>query len=542
MAFRTCGCLTVVVQPTDMIRRQSLVLGLLALLLFMVGVYQQTAIGFDSRFVLFAQEMLRHGPTFFPTTYGQPYADYSAVTTLFIWLLSLPFGQVNAFSAWLPSAIAGSVIVTLMYRLLAPYSTRWALLSIALLLLTNTFVTETRAVSLDLMLAAVAFSVFYLGYAADQFGAPRRWLLIFALLLLGFGIRGPIGLVVPTGMLCSYFLLNRQWQRLFGFGLLATGLLVVCVGLLLLLAKISGGPAFMQDVIRMQFMGRMDGSEGASDSLYYFTSSMGNYALAYPLGLLALAAICLTTPREAGPQLRLVLYCAAAGLIVMVGLSIPLAKKARYVLPMLPMAAIIAAYPFQATRGRLFSALRGVMQGLWLLIPGLLIVALVIGQRRFPEQLTGLAPVLIVLGVLQAIAIAALFRPAWRAQALAFCAVLGLWSVYILVFEPVERQLYDSRSFSRAAFAQVQQEPAPLVLFGMGKDAKAIKFMVNIEQDLQPVFTESAQDLDSIAAPAWVIMDQNDYKALKGTSLGMLEPALTGRFDKNDYVLLHLKP
>ena len=115
------------------IRRQSLGLGLLALLLFSAGVYQQAVIGFDSRFVLFAEEMLRHGPSFFPTTYGQPYADYSALTTLFIWLLSLPFGQVNSLAAWLPSAIAGAVIVTLMYRLLAPYSQRWALLSIALM-------------------------------------------------------------------------------------------------------------------------------------------------------------------------------------------------------------------------------------------------------------------------------------------------------------------------------------------------------------------------------------------------------------------------
>ena len=57
------------------IRRQSLGLGLLTLLLFIAGAYQQTAIGFDSRFVLFAQEMLRHGPSFFPTTYGPPYAD-----------------------------------------------------------------------------------------------------------------------------------------------------------------------------------------------------------------------------------------------------------------------------------------------------------------------------------------------------------------------------------------------------------------------------------------------------------------------------------
>jgi 4-amino-4-deoxy-L-arabinose transferase-like glycosyltransferase len=538
MVCHFVGCLTV----NATIRRQSLGAGLLALLLFMAGVYQQTAIGFDSRFVLFAQEMLRHGPTVFPTTYGQPYADYSALSTLFVWLLSLPFGQVNAFSAWLPSAIAAAVIVTLMYRLLAPYSTRWALLSIALLLLTNTFVTETRAVSLDVMLAAVAFSVFYLGYAADHFEAPRRWALIFALLLLGFGIRGPIGLVVPTGMLCSYFLLNRQWQRLLAFGLLAAMLLAGCVGLLLLLAKLSGGPAFMQDVIRMQFMGRMDGSEGVSGSLYYFTSSTGNYALAYPLGLLALAAIVLSNPREAGPALRLVQYCAAAGLIVMVGLSIPQAKKARYLLPMLPMAAIIAAYPFQVMQGRLFAVLRGLMQGVWLVIPGLLIVALMVGQRRFPGVLTSPVPILIVLGVLQAIALAAFFKPARRAPILAFCAVLGLWSVYILVFEPVERQLYDTRSFSRAAFAQVQQEPAPLVLFGMGKDAKAIKFMVNIEQDLQPVFTESVQELETIKPPMWVIMDQGDYKAMQGTSLGSLEPALTGRFDKNDYVLLHLKP
>jgi len=532
----------VTVQPTDAIRRQSLGLGLLALVLFIAGVYQQTAIGFDSRFVLFAQEMLRNGPTLFPTTYGQPYADYSGLTTLFVWLLSLPFGQVNALSAWLPSALAGAVIVTLMYRLLAPYSSRWALLSIASLLLTNTFITEARAVSLDLMLAAVAFSVFYLGYAADHFAAPRRWGLIFALLVLGFGIRGPIGLVIPTGMLCSYLLLNRQWQRLFVFGSLAAVLLVVSVGVLLLLAKVSGGSAFMQDVIRMQFMGRMDGTEGVSDPLYYFTSSMGNYALAYPLALLALAAIALTTPRQWGAQSQLVLYCAAAGLIVMIGLSIPQAKKARYVLPMLPMVAIIAAYPFQATQGRLFTALRVLMQGLWLVLPGLMIAGLLVAQRRFPEQLTALTPVLIVLGVLQLFALAVVFRSAWRAQALAFAAVLALWSVYILVFEPVERQLYDSRTFSRAALAQVQQAPAPLLLYGMGRDAKAIKFMVNIEQELQPRFSESAQELENLPRPLWLMMDQKSYEALRDTPVGGLQPVLTGRFDKNDYVLLHLLP
>ncbi|MBV6823331.1 glycosyltransferase family 39 protein [Pseudomonas sp. PD9R] len=521
------------------IRQQSFVVGLLALLLFSAGVYQQAPIGFDSRFVMFAQEMLRHGPSFFPTTYGQPYADYSALSTVFIWLLALPFGQVNSLSAWLPSAIAGAVIVTLMYRLVAPYSRRWALLSIALMLLTNTFVTETRAVSQDLMLAAVAFAVFYLGYAADHFAARRRWVLILFLLLLGFGVRGPIGLVVPTGMLCSYYMLNRDWQRLFGFGLTAALLLAVCVGALLWLAETSGGPIFMQDVIRMQFMGRMDGSEGVSGSLYYFTSSIGNYALAYPLALLTLVAVLLGNPRQNGPALRLVQYCAAAGLIVMLGLSIPQAKKARYMLPMLPMAAIIAAYPFAVAQGRLFNGIRVLMQGMWLLLPALLIGGLLLAQRRYPQVLTSLGPVLIVLGSLQVIALAVLAKARWRAQVLAFSAVLALWSVCILVFEPVERQLYDTQSFSRATFAQVQKDPAPLVLHGMGKDAKAIKFMVNIEQDVQPVFTESIQELENLQGPLWLVMDQSDYRALHGTPLGALTPVLNGRFDKNDFVLLH---
>jgi len=355
------------------IRRQSLGLALLALLLFIAGNWHQAIIGFDSRFVVFAQEMLRHGPSFFPTTYGQPYADYLATSTLMTWLLSLPLGQVNSFTAWLPTSIASALIVMLVYRLTAPYSQRWGLLSVALLLLSSTFISETRAVSLDQMLAAVALTVFYLGYAHDHFGAAKRLHWLYLLLIVGFAIRGPIGLVIPTGVLCSYFLINRQWRQLFSFGLLALALLGACVGLLLLLAKLSGGEAFMQDVIRMQFLGRMDGSEGSSGALYYFSSSLGNYALAYPLALLVLLAIALGGRRAPDPALQLVLYCAAAGLLVMLGLSVPQAKKARYVLPMLPMAAIIAAYPFQVAHGRLFGWLRGLMLSLWTVLPALLI-------------------------------------------------------------------------------------------------------------------------------------------------------------------------
>ncbi|KRA06430.1 ArnT family glycosyltransferase [Pseudomonas sp. Root569] len=522
------------------IRRQSLGLGLLALVLFIAGNWHQSIIGFDSRFVVFAQEMLRHGPSFFPTTYGQPYADYLATSTLLTWLLSLPFGQVTSLTAWLPTALASALIVMLVYRLIAPYSPRWGLLSIAMLLLSSTFVSETRSVSLDQMLAAVALAVFYLGYAHDHFAAAKRLHWVFLLLLLGFAIRGPIGLVIPTGVLCSYYLINRQWRQLFSFGLLSLALLAACVGLLLLLAKLSGGEDFMHDVIRMQFLGRMDGSEGSGGVLYYFTSSMGNYALAYPLALLVLLAVVVGGRRGPDPALSLVCYCAAAGVLVMLGLSVPQAKKARYILPMLPFAAIIAAYPFQVSQGRLFAWLRGLTLGLWTLLPTLLVIGLVVARRRYPEPLASLELIFVVLGLLQVVALLALLKARLRHYGPALAAVLALWTTYIMVVEPLERRLYDTRTFSLAVKARVLQQPAPLVLHALGKDAKAIKFMVNYDCDKVPLFTQLPADLKPILAPAWVVMSQADFETLDDPRLRAITPTLTGEFDKTPYVLLHL--
>ncbi|CRM99157.1 hypothetical protein [Pseudomonas sp. 34 E 7] len=523
------------------IRLQSLGLGLLALVLFIAGNWHQAIIGFDSRFVVFAQEMLRHGPSFFPTTYGQPYADYLATSTLLTWLLSLPLGEVTSLTAWLPSAVASACIVVLVYRLTAPYSQRWGVLSIAMLLLSSTFISETRAVSLDQMLAAVTLAVFYLGYAHDHFSAAKRLHWVFALLMLGFAIRGPIGLVIPTGVLCSYYLINRQWRQLFSFGLLALALLAACIGLLLLLAKLSGGEDFLHEVIRMQFLGRMDGSEGSSGVLYYFTSSLGNYALAYPVALLVLLAVMSGGRRAADPALKLVLYCAAAGALVMLGLSVPQAKKARYILPMLPMAAIIAAYPFQVAQGRLFSGLRGLMLVLWTLLPALLAVGLIAARRRYPELLADLGLMFGLLAVLQGLAVLALFKARLRAVGPAFVAVAAVWTTYISVVEPLERSLYDTRTFTLAAKEQILQQPAPLVLHALGKDAKAIKFMVNFNCDKVPLFTQLPVELQPIQAPAWLVMSQEDFQNLTDPRLRSLTPTLTGAFDKTPYVLLHLE-
>jgi hypothetical protein len=258
------------------------------------------------------------------------------------------------------------------------------------------------------------------------------------------------------------------------------------------------------------------------------------------LALLVLLAVAAGGRRAPDPALQLVLYCAAAGLLVMLGLSVPQAKKARYILPMLPMAAIIAAYPFQVTQGRLFAWLRGLMLGVWTLLPALLMIGLVVARRRYPEQLSSLGLIFAVLGVLQVLALLAVVKPRWRPLAPAFAAVLALWSTYIVVVEPLERSLYDTRSFSLAVKAQIMQQPAPVVLHGLGKDAKAIKFMVNFDCDKVPLFTQSSADLAPLQAPAWLVMSAQDFNRLQDPRLRSLTPTLTGEFDKDPYVLLHL--
>jgi 4-amino-4-deoxy-L-arabinose transferase-like glycosyltransferase len=521
-------------------RRHACIAGFVALLFFIVASWHQSIIGFDSRFVLFAEEMLRHGPGFFPTTYSEPYADYSSFTTLLIYLCSLPFGHVDSFSAWLPTEMASAIMVGLMYRLLSPYSRRWAWLSIALLLLTNTFIAETRAVSLDQMLATVAFAIFYLGYATDHFASPRRMGLILLLLVLGFAIRGPIGLVVPTGVLCSYYLLSGQWRRMWWFGLSSLLLLALCVLVLLGMAWVTGGKHFVDEVLRMQVVSRMDGTEGSSPALWYFSSSMGNYALAYPLALIALVVVAFNRRSEGNPALKLLYLCLGAGLLVMIGLSVPQAKKARYILAMAPMASIIAAYPFHARHGRGFGWVRALVLALCCFIPGALMVGLLLIRPRFPEVLNAVGPILVILGLLQLITLPLLMRPRLRIYGLPLCAVLAVWVTYIGVFEKAERSLYDSRHFTQSVLEATKNDSAPIVLYAMGKDAKAIKFMVNADQDLQPQFFETTQQLDALQGPAYIVMSNADFQKLQGTQVSALPVLLSGRFDKEDYILLHV--
>ena len=523
----------------------SWAIGAIGLLLFTLGLHNQAFVGFESRFALFAKEMLRHGPSVFPTTYGEPYPDYPATATLLIYWLAIPFGDVGRLAAAIPTALASALNLALSYRLLAVLSRRWALLTVCFELLTFTFLAEARALSLDQMVTTVTLACFLLVYSVDreQRFEKLKWLPL--LLLIGFALRGPLGLVIPAGVVCSYYALSAQWPRLLRTGLLAALVLAVAWAGLLALAALEGGRGFVAEVVRMQVSGRLE-SKTDLDRWYYFISGFSNYALAWPAAFaVLLLAARRFRERHRDPALAMVFFLAGWVLLVVVGLSIPHTKKARYLLPVVPALSAIATYPFIAHGDRALAALRRLLHGILVMLPGIALAALWFGaqmaQKKGFDLHLPLHSILIALFVCQLGSLVLQFRRealGYRELGAAGFAVLALWLGYIALLEPALRQIHDTRSFVSSVEQLRGRALAPLAFYTMGKDADAIKYLVNVDYDLAPAFYQRAADLSRAPARLYIVAPASRDRELSAAGAGA--PIFSGRFDNKLYSVFYL--
>lgn len=330
-----------------------------SLILFTYGLSTQEIISFDSRFYLFAQEMWRHGASWFPTTYQQPYADYTAASTLLIYSFTKLFGTLNKCIAILPSALAASLTLVITYLIGALQSKRWGLFAAFFLIMTIGYLKSARAITLDFYPTLFTATCFYLLCSADYYQQPKRTYWIYPLILLGFIFRGPIGLVVPTGVVCAYLVFTKQWQKLFMTAAIAGGILLLSSVLLVLLAYHVGGVAFMQDVLHMQVFGRMESSY--LPLYFYFTDGLLAYTFSFPFACLVVLGVLrygIVKRMQTLPQINFLLTIISWALIILIGMSIPGDKKIRYILPATPAFALIASYPFSAIIPGYFAVLR----------------------------------------------------------------------------------------------------------------------------------------------------------------------------------------
>ena len=99
-----------------------------------------------------------------------------------------------------------------------PYSRRWALLTVGFEFLTLTFVAEARSISIDQMVSAISLTAIYSAHRAYREKTPAPNILILFLLVAGFLLRGPMGLVIPAGVVLAHQWLTAGWRATAGAG------------------------------------------------------------------------------------------------------------------------------------------------------------------------------------------------------------------------------------------------------------------------------------------------------------------------------------
>ncbi|NWB10922.1 MULTISPECIES: glycosyltransferase family 39 protein [unclassified Pseudomonas] len=539
-------------------RMESLGIFLIALLLFTLGIWDQQPQGFDGRWAVFMQEMFRHGASLFPTTYGEPYPDYPGTATYLSYLFARLFGAPNDLANVMPTALASAGVMALIYRLLVPSGRAWALLTVLLTALTAQLLEKSRSVCLDQMISLLCLGCFYLLHTGERLGSRLRQYAIFPLFVVAFAIRGPLGLIEVCGVACVYWALGtartRQerialLKKVIAHGVVGLILLAGCWWALLKLARISGGDAFVDDVLRMQFTGRLD--ETGEAFYFYFKLSLYRYFPVVPLALATMIALRHKwSARHDDADVQLMLRLAACGLMILLGLSVPHFKRAYYIVPMVPMFAAVAAYGLLQAQGWLLGVRRG-YEWLVAVLPVLGIAVVFVCRHLWHKH--GYWPdvsVPALVGVLIVLQLAAVV--AWRrlqgnlGQRLVVLSLIALatqWLVLVKVVEPAKDLQFDTRNFVSAVEKLRADNPGTLVFVDLAKDTWAIRYIMNLDHDEQPLFIGRNQPLlvDTLPRPAWVIVERKQTALLSGTPLEHMAPVFNGRLNDNPLLVFLVK-
>jgi 4-amino-4-deoxy-L-arabinose transferase-like glycosyltransferase len=525
---------------------QSAILFTVSLAIFTIGLSGQEIISFDSRVYLFAQEMWRHGISWFPTTYGEPYPDYPVASTVLIYGAASLFGGLNKLTAIFPSAVAAALTVVVTHKIGRLHDKKLGTYAVFSLLTTLAFFKSARAIALDTYPTLFTAACFYLVHSAHVKAAPGRVKWIYLLFVAGFVFRGPIGLVIPTGVVCTYYLLDGNYRKFLVTGLLATVLLLLCCAALMMIANHAGGPAFMQDVWRMEVMGRMGNQ--FLPLYFYFADSFVSYAITFPFAFAVMLGVIYSyfKPSLRSSDTKFLLKLSGWALIILLGMSVPGDKKVRYVLPMAPALALLCGYLWSAQPAqRYFRVLHYAIIYLYLFLPILLCTATIFVWRAavlhgLPSSLPFL-PMIVFFALLQAANLffyltdtAALWR---RLSWVIFCGSFCFIVANLFLVEPIELYVDRTRDFVHSVERLRLQKHAKLVFYREQPDGLPIKYLVNMTVEEMPVFVASESELPRIHEPAIFITSAEYFDQLPKAQRKKIHIIAAGRIGHVDVIV-----
>src|SRR5206468_66594 len=338
-----------------------------------------------------AREMVASGDWITPTLNGAP---RFAKPILIYWLISgsyLAFG-VSEFTARLPSALFGTLLVLMQYAFATRMFGPTAGLRAALMLLLNFEVLALgRMVLTDMvMVFFTTLSIFCFFLAASPpagEGRTKRWYWGFYIgMALATLTKGPVGVLVPLLAVIPYLLLTHRWREIAPECRLLTGTAVF-----LLIAA-----PWYAAMFKLHGAGYAASARG--DTLTRFFSVIGGHSgtiLFYiPILLLGFfpwsgflpSALVEALRERQGPQRALQTLCAVWVLGVFLFFTLSSTRLPHYIAPLFPGAALLVAASWDrslsAQGGRAGAASFWLTLGVGCLL-GLAFVGLDWGYQRF---------------------------------------------------------------------------------------------------------------------------------------------------------------
>ena len=323
------------------LRRDLLVLGLLAALLFLPGLGRRDLWNPDeARYAQVAREMTEARSWSLPRLNGEVYTQKPP---LFFWLIAAAGalgGGIGETTARVPSALA-AIGATLLVFLLGHrlFGRRAAWLAAAAFASCFKVLWQGRFGQIDMVLTAlVAFAMWWFvrGHTERR---PGFYWLFFASAGLATLAKGPAGLLPPLLAVVAYLLLageRAELRRLrIGRGLLLWAAVVLAW---LVPAALAGGREYLDQIVLKQNVTRYADPWHHFRPWYYFLTVVpGDF---FPWSLLLPAAFA-TRGQLGGNSRRGVLFAACWAVVTIVFFSLSPAKRSVYVLTMYPAMALL---------------------------------------------------------------------------------------------------------------------------------------------------------------------------------------------------------
>ena len=518
--------------------------------LFLAGLQNIEFVRINCRFGLFVREMAEGPLGAFPLLYGKPYCDYFSIHSYLMYLASL-LGGVNMLTVTLPSALAAGGVMSLTYLIGARKSNKFGLFAVILLAASYEFLCVARAPSPDMFVAFATIFAFYLMYTAELDKKAIRLFILPLLFVLGFAIRGPIGAVIPIGVVCAYYLANRNWKTTIAGGVLGTLVLSSCLMLAIIIIYNQGGRELVIEWKNAQIGSRLSSGKPV---WFYFTNAMGSYALGYPLGFFVMITYAWIERKKyfakesAGTYAALRQGLTAWFFVIVLGMSIPGTKHLRYVVSAVPAAALLGAFVFEnPDRLAIFKKVRDIFLKICRFTPFAALVVVIIGaivlkilKIDIPVPMFLPAVMFLVLGFAM-IGGSRKIKEADRLMFLVALTAMTFFVIKIMIIEPLET--YSESSYKLVKKIEDLRPAGSKMTFCGIYDGEDLKYLVNIKQLHIPNFVAIADNEKLLKLPpgSLIVFKSNKTKAIKPNVLKRLEVVAEGDLGHRKCTVYKLK-